>query len=118
MRSALLAAIVALLAACGDGATAPSSEATTTPGGSVALAQKVTISCSVTTVTGGWSISLQWKGVPVRNVTIQLEEGRITTPLDHLTRKGSLTTPTTDAPLGFILDDGTTTVASGGCAAP
>jgi hypothetical protein len=115
-RSALLLPIVALLAACGDATTAPSSDAAAAPGSPV-LERKTSLTCSASSALGAWSMTLQWKGIPVKNITVIHEGGTSTTALDRLTRKGSVTVPSPDSPVGFILDDGTTTVASGGCAA-
>ena len=67
--------------------------------------------------TGGWSETVQWDHAGVRNVTMILEVGSVTTALDHLRRKGSVSFFTTSEPLGFMLDNGKTTIARGGCAA-
>jgi hypothetical protein len=109
---------LALLAACSDSPTAPSADAALTPAGSPAFAREATIRCSATSITGGWRVTLQWDHVAVRNVTLILEDGSVTVPLDHLRRKGSVDFAPASGPVSYVLDNGKTTTASGGCAAP
>ena len=105
------------LAACADSTTAPSTDSALTPEGPPAFERGATIACSVSPTTGGWSETVQWDHAGVRNVTMILEVGSVTTALDHLRRKGSVSFFTTSEPLGFMLDNGKTTIARGGCAA-
>ena len=88
-----------LLAACADSTTAPFTDSTLTPAGPLAFERGATITCSASSTTGGWSETVQWDH------------------LDHLRRKGSVSFFTTVQPLGFVLDNGKTTIARGGCAA-
>lgn len=108
---------LALLAACDSSPTAPSSDPALAPAGSPAFARGAIITCRASTTTGGWSATVQWDHVAVRNVTLTLEVGSVTTALDHLKRKGSVDFVTSSAPLGAVLDNGKTTTASLGCAA-
>jgi hypothetical protein len=117
IHRALMPAIV-LLAACTDSTTTPSTDSALTPAGAPAFERGATITCSASATTGGWSETVQWDHAGVRNVTITTEAGSVTTALDHLRRKGSVSFFTTSQPLGFVLDNGKTTIASGGCAAP
>jgi hypothetical protein len=114
-RVGLLIPIIALLGACGetDGPTAAGDTA-----GPPAFERGATIICSASAAIGGWTETVQWDHAGVRNVTITTEAGSVTTALDHLRRKGSVSFFTTSQPLGFLLDNGKTTIASGGCAAP
>src|SRR5215218_1060237 len=106
-----------LLAACADGATAPSSAAAPAAGTPALKEQGAILTCTASATGGGYSVVVQWTRTPVRNVTLTLEVGSLTTALRHLTRKGSVTFTPSSQPIGAVLDDGNSTVGALACAA-
>lgn len=117
--SATLFSALLLLAACGDATTAPEDLASVSARPVPELGeQSATISCVAVNTPGAYSATVSWARVKVLNVSITTENGTLTTPLPRPKRKGTVTFAPTSETLGFRLDDGVQTIASGGCATP
>lgn len=115
--SATLFCALLLLAACGEAATAPEDFASASARPLPELREQgATVSCVAVNTPGAYSATVSWARVKVLNVSITTENGTLTTPLPRAKRKGTVTFAPTSETLGFRLDDGVQTIASGGCA--
>ena len=115
-------ALLLLLGACTDGPSvlAPADDPMSSASVAPTAAPEATITCVAASTTAGYSVTVSWDRVRVRIVAVTTENGTVATELTRPMRRGSVnfTLSSSSEPLGFRLEDGKTTVAQGGCAAP